>query len=414
MSFKFYFKLTIGFVTLLINENIQFVDKNILIIVVFATILYLFFDEVNIKKIKSERLLYEYQEQMFQINKQSNLRYTQLETIISNINFPLALLDNKAMFLLSNESFLRMNEINAISVLRDDSPLNSDIRAFMRESYLKESNLQRSLSINGQDYNALSITIYENNRFVGTLFIFQNITSILERERIQKRFIADASHELKTPISAIKGMIEILNRPNFNDNITMIDFHKQIEVESKRMENIINDMLNLSRYSSKNVLLDLSTFNLYELINDVNRSYNTLVKEKKIKLINDVNTDINVYADKDKFFHIISNLISNAIKSSDKVNQGEIRLFCNKTSMKFELNIKDNGIGIHQDEIPYIFDRYYRVDESRSRHTGGSGLGLAIVKAYVQAHKGQIEVNSSVNIGTTFILLFPISIVKNN
>lgn len=414
MSFKFYLKLTIGFVMLLINENVQFIDKYILILIVFATILYLFFDEVNVKKIKSERLLSKYQEQMIQINKQSNLRYKQLETIISNINFPLALLDNKALFLLSNESFLRMNEIGSISVLRDDSPLNSEIRAFMRESYLKESNLQRSLSINGQDYNALSITIYENNRFVGTLYIFQNITSILERERVQKRFIADASHELKTPISAIKGMIEILNRPNFNDNVTMIDFHKQIEVESKRMENIITDMLNLSRYSSKNVLLDLSSFNLHELINDVYRSYNTLIKEKRIKLINDVDIETIVYADKDKLFHIISNLISNAIKSNDKGNKGEVRIFCNITSLKFELLVKDNGEGIHQDEIPYIFDRYYRVDESRSRQTGGSGLGLAIVKAYVQAHKGQIEVNSSINIGTTFILLFPISIVKNN
>lgn len=411
MSFKFYLKLTFGFVLLLINENVKFIDNYLLILIVFVLILYLFIDEVNIKKIKSERLLYEYQEQMFQINKQSNLRYKQLETIVSNINFPLALLDNKAVFLLSNESFLRMNDISTISVLKEDSALNSDIRAFMRESFLKESNLQRSLSINGQDYNALSITIYENNRFVGTLFIFQNITSILERERIQKRFIADASHELKTPISAIKGMIEILNRSDFNDEETMIDFHHQIEIESKRMEDIINDMLNLSRYSSKNVLLDLSVFNLNELVNDVNRSYNTLIKEKKLKLVNDVDPNITMYADKDKFFHIISNLISNAIKSSDK---GEIHIYCNRTSVMFELMIKDEGVGIHQDEIPYIFDRYYRVDESRSRQTGGSGLGLAIVKAYVQAHKGHIEVKSTLNEGSTFILLFPISIVKNN
>lgn len=411
MSYKFYLKLTLGFILLLINENIKFIDNYLLIIIIFVTLLYLFFDEVNIKKIKSERLLYEYQEKMFQINKQSNLRYKQLETIISNINFPLALLDNKSVFLLSNESFLRMNDITAITSLKDDSPLNSDIRAFMRESYLKESNIQRSLSINGQDYNALSITIYENNRFVGTLFIFQNITSILERERIQKRFIADASHELKTPISAIKGMIEILNRPDFQDDETLVDFHKQIEVESKRMENIINDMLNLSRYSSKNVLLDLSIFNLNELINDVSRSYNTLIKEKKLKVINDIDRNINISADKDKFFHIVSNLISNAIKSSDR---GEIRFYSNMTNVKFELMIQDQGVGIHQDEIPYIFDRYYRVDESRSRQTGGSGLGLAIVKAYVQAHKGQIEVNSILSEGTTFSLLFPISIVKNN
>jgi len=411
MSVKFYIKLTLGFILLLVNENIQFVDSNILIIIVFFVVLYLFFDEVNVKKIKSERLLYEYQEQMFQINKQSNLRYKQLETIVSNINFPLALLDNKGMFLLSNDSFLRMNEISSISILKDDSPINSDVRVFMRESYLKESNLQRSVSINGQDYNALSITIYENNRFVGTLFIFQNITSILERERIQKRFIADASHELKTPVSAIKGMVEILNRPNFNDQETLVDFLKQIELESKRMESIINDMLNLSRYSSKNVLLDLSTFNIHDLINEVYRSYSTLLKEKKLAFSNDVSSDLLIYADKDKFYHILSNLVSNSIKSSDK---GTIRVFSNLTPYKLELVIQDEGIGIRQEEIPYIFDRYYRVDESRSRQTGGSGLGLAIVKAYVQVHKGQIDVTSELNVGTQFTIILPSSIVKNN
>ena len=411
MSVKFYVKLVLGFILLLVNENIQFIDSNLLIVLVFLVVLYLFFDEVNVKKTKSERLLYEYQEQMFQINKQSNLRYKQLETIVSNINFPLALLDNKGMFLLSNDSFLRMNEISSISVLKDDSPINSDVRVFMRESYLKESNLQRSVSINGQDYNALSITIYENNRFVGTLFIFQNITSILERERIQKRFIADASHELKTPVSAIKGMVEILNRPSFNDQETLVDFLKQIELESKRMESIINDMLNLSRYSSKNVLLDLSTFNVHDLVNEVYRSYSTLLKEKKLIFINDVSTELLIYADKDKFYHILSNLVSNSIKSSDK---GTIRVYSNLTPYKLELIIQDEGIGIRQKEIPYIFDRYYRVDESRSRQTGGSGLGLAIVKAYVQVHKGQIDVTSELNVGTQFTIILPSSIVKNN
>lgn len=411
MSVKFYVKLVLGFILLLVNENIQFIDSNLLIVLVFLVVLYLFFDEVNVKKTKSERLLYEYEEQMFQINKQSNLRYKQLETIVSNINFPLALLDNKGMFLLSNDSFLRMNEISSISVLKDDSPINSDVRVFMRESYLKESNLQRSVSINGQDYNALSITIYENNRFVGTLFIFQNITSILERERIQKRFIADASHELKTPVSAIKGMVEILNRPSFNDQETLVDFLKQIELESKRMESIINDMLNLSRYSSKNVLLDLSTFNVHDLVNEVYRSYSTLLKEKKLIFINDVSTELLIYADKDKFYHILSNLVSNSIKSSDK---GTIRVFSNLTPYKLELIIQDEGIGIRQEEIPYIFDRYYRVDESRSRQTGGSGLGLAIVKAYVQVHKGQIDVTSELNVGTQFTIILPSSIVKNN
>jgi len=411
MNYKFYLKITFGFVLILINEIFNFLNSYLFIISIFIILFFIIYNEINVRKSNAENLLRDYQKQMSQINKQSNLQYKQLETIIANINFPLALLDNKANFLLTNNNFLNLNEIELITVLNEDSPLNNEIRAFMRESYLNESNIQRSLSINGQDYNALSITIYENNKFVGTLYIFQNITTILEREKIQKRFIADASHELKTPISSIKGMIEILNRPTFDDSETLKDFLQQIEIETKRMDNIINDMLNLSRYSSKNVLLDLSNFNLHELVNEINKSFSTLIKDKNIRIINEISPNILLYADKDKFFHIVSNLISNAIKSSDK---GEIRLFNNFNNGKFELYVKDEGIGIHQDEIPYIFDRYYRVDESRSRQTGGSGLGLAIVKAYVQAHKGDIEVHSIINVGTVFTLKFPISIVKKN
>ncbi|MHB8097788.1 MAG: sensor histidine kinase, partial [Erysipelotrichaceae bacterium] len=134
-------------------------------------------------------------------------------------------------------------------------------------------------------------------------------------------------------------------------------------------------------------------------------------KEKKLIFINDVSTELLIYADKDKFYHILSNLVSNSIKSSDK---GTIRVYSNLTPYKLELIIQDEGIGIRQEEIPYIFDRYYRVDESRSRQTGGSGLGLAIVKAYVQVHKGQIDVTSELNVGTQFTIILPSSIVKNN
>ena len=136
-----------------------------------------------------------------------------------------------------------------------------------------------------------------------------------------------------------------------------------------------------------------------------------MFKEKKLIFINDVDPNLVLYADKDKFYHILSNLVSNSIKSSDK---GTIRVYSNTTPYKLEIMIQDEGVGIKQDEIPYIFDRYYRVDESRSRQTGGSGLGLAIVKAYVQVHKGQVEVSSELNKGTTFTIILPISIVKNN
>jgi two-component system phosphate regulon sensor histidine kinase PhoR len=231
----------------------------------------------------------------------------------------------------------------------------------------------------------------------------------LERERIQKRFIADASHELKTPVSAIKGMIEILNRPDFKDEETLLDFHQQIEIETKRMENIIQDMLTLSRNTAKNVLLNIEQFNPYQLINDVIRSQQSSIQQKRLLVENKLSKALNIEADRDKFYHIFSNLLSNAIKSSSK---GKIHFESSLDDRYLSILIHDEGVGMHASEIPYIFERYYRIDESRSRDTGGSGLGLAIVKTYVNAHQGTIEVHSEEGKGSTFICQFPIKIVK--
>lgn len=409
MNKRFIIKLVLAFVVLIINNFLMMIDPTILTIAVFGYIMYIFYDEINLKKIRIDQIMRQYQQEMNIINKESSLRTKQLESIVSNINFPMVLIDQHAQILLVNDSFLKINNITEIKQLQEQSPINVELRNFMREAFLKEISSQKTMHIHQQDYSALSIPIYENGRYMGCLYIMQNITYILERERIQKRFIADASHELKTPVSAIKGMIEILNRPDFNDNDVLLDFHEQIEIETKRMENIIQDMLTLSRNTAKNVLLNIEQFSPYDLINSVVRSLQSSIKHKQLAVFNYLPETMLLEADHDKFYHIFSNLLNNAIKSS---NQGSIK-FDSRIDEKFlYLNIHDEGVGMSQNEIPYIFERYYRIDESRSRDTGGSGLGLAIVKTYVNAHSGSVEVVSEEGKGSTFTCIFPIRIVK--
>jgi two-component system phosphate regulon sensor histidine kinase PhoR len=405
----FIVKLILAFLILILNDFVQFIEPVILTIAVFGYIIYLFYDEINLKKIRIDQLIRQYQQEMNIVNKESSLRTKQLESIVSNINFPMVLINQHAQILLVNDNFLKLNNITEIKQLHENSPLDTELRNFMREAFLKEISSQKTMNIKQQDYSALSIPIYENGRYMGCLYIFQNITYILERERIQKRFIADASHELKTPVSAIKGMIEILNRPNFKDEETLLDFHQQIEIEAKRMENIIQDMLTLSRNTTKNVLLNIEQFNPYQLINDVIRSQQSSIQQKRIVVENNLSKELNVDADRDKFYHIFSNLLSNAIKSSER---GTILFESSMDDRFLSIMIHDEGIGMHPAEIPYIFERYYRIDESRSRNTGGSGLGLAIVKTYVNAHQGTIEVQSIEGKGSTFTCNFPIKIVK--
>ena len=393
MNNLFLIKIIIAFVFLILNDMFRFVEPLVLIFVVFGYVLYLFYDEINSKKARNNQLIRQYQQEMDIVNKESSLRTKQLESIVSNISFPMVLIDHHAQFLLVNDNFLKLNKITEIKQLNEYSPLHNELRNFMREAFLKEISSQKMMSIHQQDYNGMSIPIYENGRYMGCLFIFQNVTYILERERIQKRFIADASHELKTPVTAIKGMIEILNRPDFNDQAVFMDFHKQIEIETKRMENIIQDMLTLSRNSAKNVLLNIEKFNLHALINDVIRSQQSRIQQKSLNVVNTLSKSMVIEADRDKFYHIFSNLLSNAINSS---SQGSIQFESSRDDRYFKISISDEGVGMHSSELPYIFERYYRIDESRSRDTGGSGLGLAIVKAYVNAHHGHIEVRSEI------------------
>ena len=385
------------------------INPTVLTMAVFGFILYIFYDEINLKKIRIDQIMRQYQQEMNIINKESSLRTKQLESIVTNINFPMVLIDQHAQILLVNDSFLKLNNITGIKQLHEHSPLHTELRNFMREAFLKEISSQKTMHIQQQDYSAISIPIYENGRYMGCLYIMQNITYILERERIQKRFIADASHELKTPVSAIKGMIEILNRPDFNDNEVLLDFHEQIEIETKRMENIIQDMLTLSRNTAKNVLLNMEQFSPFDLVNDVIRSLQSSIKQKHLTVLNHLPETMRLEADHDKFYHIYSNLLNNAIKSS---THGSIKFDARTDDKYLYVSIQDEGVGMSQSEIPYIFERYYRIDESRSRDTGGSGLGLAIVKTYVNAHQGNVEVVSEVGKGSTFTCVFPIRIVK--
>ena len=406
---RFILKLVLAFVVLIINNFLMMVNPTVLTIAVFGFILYIFYEEINLKKIRIDQIMRQYQQEMSIINKESSLRTKQLESIVSNINFPMVLIDQHAQILLVNDSFLKLNNITEIKHLQEQSPLHVELRNFMREAFLKEISSQKTMHIQQQDYSAISIPIYENGRYMGCLYIMQNITYILERERIQKRFIADASHELKTPVSAIKGMIEILNRSDFNDHDVLLDFHEQIEIETKRMENIIQDMLTLSRNTAKNVLLNMEQFSPFDLINNVIRSLQSSIKQKQLNVFNHLPETMRLEADHDKFYHIFSNLLNNAIKSS---TYGSIKFDARTDDKYLYISIQDEGVGMSSTEIPYIFERYYRIDESRSRDTGGSGLGLAIVKTYVNAHQGNIEVVSEVGKGSTFTCVFPIRIVK--
>lgn len=226
--------------------------------------------------------------------------------------------------------------------------------------------------------------------------------SLYEQDRIKKQITSDVAHELRTPLSTLQISVEAVM-----DGIIKMDDNriKSIHDEILRLSKIVKDLEQLTQIEQLSNKLELKTLSLKELINECLSSLEIKRKEKliKVELISD---DFMIEADRDRLYQVFYNLILNAFNYSDTDATLTIEIL-NKGHDCVVL-IKDTGIGIPEESIPFIFERFYRVDSSRSRESGGSGIGLTLVKHFVEAHKGSIEVDSQINVGTSFTIILPI------
>lgn len=337
--------------------------------------------------------------------KSLQIKSSQLETITSNLPFPMALFDQEGILVLYNTQFQTFIRSPLETIRYSDKVFQPDIGTFIKTAYVNDGPLSKIINIDGTDFQVLSIPIIHKSSSAGCLFMILDITKILEGERMQKRFIADASHELKTPLSVILGMIQILNRPDFNDGDTLREFLSQIETESLRMENIITDLLSISKLSSNRIVLNPQEVRLIKLVQEVVAPLKTMFEQKHNALVIDIDDQLVLNLDVDKTHQIFSNLLTNALKFTEN---GTITVKAELQPPYCLISVIDTGIGIKEEDQKYIFERFYRADHSRSRTAGGSGLGLAIVKAYVLAHKGEIELKSTVDQGSCFTVKLPL------
>lgn len=223
-----------------------------------------------------------------------------------------------------------------------------------------------------------------------------------EQEKLRKRLTTDISHELRTPLTSVQTHIEAMI-----DGVWEADVERLSSVNEEviRLTNLVNQLQNLSKFDNEENKINLSIVNLKNLIRNIVYNNQSKALEKNINIICDLE-NINVYLDKEKISQVIVNLLSNAIRYTEI--GGEIFVKSYEENNNINIVVKDNGIGIPKESLNYIFDRFYRVDKSRSKSTGGIGVGLTIVKSIVDLHQGTIEVESEVNEGSTFIVILPI------
>ena len=264
---------------------------------------------------------------------------------------------------------------------------------FIKEDEISGHDLNQNISLN---------KLYEEvNDYAFTKE--KEINELKKRATFRRQFLADVSHELKTPIFAAQGFVHTLLDGAIEDKKNRINFLKKAAKNLDGLDMLVQDLLTVSHMESGDIRMQKENFDICEMIYDIIDEFEEKVKENELTLLASCKRyeEVMVYADARRIYQVLINLISNAIKYTEKKALIYIQV---EEVGKSQLNIsvKDNGLGIPEIDIDRIFERFYRVDKSRSKHKGGTGLGLAIVKHILEAHESEIKVKSILGKGSEF------------
>ncbi len=245
----------------------------------------------------------------------------------------------------------------------------------------------------------------ENDMPAGVITVIQDITEHVKLDNMRKEFVADVSHELKTPITSIMGYADTLIEGEYDDE-TRSKFLSVISTEARRMARLVTDLLTLSRYDNKKVETDVTSFDLGDLVKRCLEKLKFEIEKKGHNVECFVTASVPpIMADKYGIERVVLNILSNAIKYTP--DNGTIKVYVGFVYNDAYIKVIDNGIGIPESDLTRIFERFYRVDKARSRELGGTGLGLSIAKEILDKNKGSIDIKSKVGKGTEVVIRIP-------
>lgn len=368
-------------------------------------------DEVNGLALAMNAMARQLDERINTITRQSH----ELETILTSMREGVVAVDSDERIITINQAAIKLfsiesmpnpgkplNEIvNNEDVLRVVYRAGRDAEPFEDEIIAgKETNL-RFLRVNGTSLRD------ENNERIGAVVVFNDMTHLRKLENLRSEFVANVSHELKTPITSIKGFVETLLDGAMHDAEDAVRFLGIIAKQSDRLHAIIEDLLSLSRIEQgvENTDIPLEEGRLFDVLHAAIESCEAKASDKRMQIDLECERDLMANINPPLLEQALVNLIDNAIKYSDPENRVLVRT--RTENRHIEIQVQDWGQGIEPDHLPRLFERFYRVDKARSRKMGGTGLGLAIVKHIAQAHNGTIEVESEVGKGSLFSINIP-------
>ena len=247
----------------------------------------------------------------------------------------------------------------------------------------------------------------ENDKVAGVVSVFEDITKQFNLEESRRKFVAEVSHELKTPLTTIGTYTETLLDGYLDDKEMATSLLKTVHSETDKMTSLVKNLLTLSRYDAQKEEIQKEIFDLGELVRDTVSTFKVEAERKGLKLIYNLTTESPyVLGDRFQIERAIKNILSNAIKYTDA---GAVKVYCGYVYNEAYVKIEDTGRGIPEKDLPHIFERFYRVDKARSREMGGTGLGLAITKEIIESHGGSVTAESEIGSYTRFIVNIPLA-----
>jgi two-component system phosphate regulon sensor histidine kinase PhoR len=338
-----------------------------------------------------------------------------LNSILNSMSGGVIVIDNNRRVILLNnvaETILELKHnsstsdylgLNIIEIIRNPTVNNMIIKGFAEKT--KVSN---NITLHYMKDKIISIFVIpvelSDKANLGIMIYMEDVSEIRKLEQIRTEFVSNVTHELKTPLTSIMGFVETLKQGAIEDPEVSKKFLDIIDIEAERLYMLIEDVLELSEIESNHSAADMQfdSCDIDDVISEVIDVVNGPALKKSIMIHTDIEEGLKVKADKHRVKQLFINLVDNAIKYSD--DNGEIFINAFTRNNKVIIKVRDTGIGIAEEHLPRIFERFYRVDKSRTRNTGGTGLGLSIVKHIVQLYNGDLSVNSELGKGTEFTI----------